>query len=253
MSVAEHGLPLLAVLALWFGSTGVVLWLDRRPPATFGRSLAWAGVGAVAGAIVLAMSVDRTDIASAYLALAAALAIWGWHELSFLFGIVSGPNRGPCPPHLTGWLRFRAAAATLIHHELALAFTAVLLAALAWGRANPTGAAVFALLFGLRLSAKLNIFLGVPAIAEEMLPPHLAYLHTYFAKAPTNPLLPVSLLGCAGAAAWFAHLAVTAEGGAAAGASILFGFAALGLVEHLFLVIPFREASLWRWARSGAE
>lgn len=251
MSLAEHGLPLVAVLALWFGSTGLVLWLDGRTADTFGRSLAWAGAGAVGGAVLLALTVDRTDILSAYAGLAAALAIWGWHELSFLLGIVAGPNRAPCPPHLRGWARFRAAAATLIHHECALALTAALLLALAWGHANPTGAAIFALLFALRLSTKLNIFLGVPAFADELLPSHLDYLRSYCVKAPTNPLFPLSLLGSAAAAAWFARAAVTAEDGAAAGATMLFAFAALGVAEHLFLVVPFREAALWRWAKPG--
>ena len=250
MSLAEHGLPLVAVAALWFGSTGLILWLDGRTAATFGHSLGWAGAGAVGGSILLALTVDRTDIASAYVALAAALAIWGWHELSFLLGIIAGPNRAPCPPQLRGWPRFRAAAATLIHHELALALTAVLLLTLAWGRANPTGAYIFTLLFVLRLSTKLNIFLGVPAFADELLPPHLAYLRSYFAKAPMNPLFPVSLLGSVAAAAWFARAAVTADDGAAAGASMLFAFTVLGVVEHLFLVVPFREATLWRWARN---
>ena len=253
MSFAEHGLPLIVVAALWFGSTGLVLWLDSRPPATFGRSLAWAGASAIAGALVLALTADDAGASAAYLSFAAALAIWGWHELSFLTGVVTGPNRGPCPPGARGWPRFRAAAATLIHHEIALALTAVLLAGLAWGRANPTGALTFALLFALRLSAKLNLYLGVPAIAAELLPPHLGHLHSYFARAPINALFPFSLVGAIAAAAWFARTALASEGGAAVSASLLFALAALGVVEHLFLIIPFREAALWRWARSEAR
>ena len=247
--MAEHGLPLLAVVLLWFASTGLVLWLDSRPPSTFGRSLGWAGAAAIVGALLLAATVDRADIAAAYAGFVAALAIWGWHELSFLTGVVAGPNRTPCPPGLRGWARFRAATATLIHHEIALALTAVLLLALSWGRANPTGAIAFALMFGLRLSAKLNLFVGVPAFADEMMPPRLAYLRSYFGTASVNLLLPLSLLGCLGAAVWFAVVAVGAEDGAAAGATMLFALAVLGAIEHLFLVLPFREAVLWRWAR----
>lgn len=253
MSFVEHGLPLLTVVALWFGSTGLVLWLDSRPPATFGGSLAWGGLAAIAGAVVLAATADDPGPAAAYAGFAAALTIWGWHELSFLTGVVTGPNRAPCPPQLRGWPRFRAAAATLIHHEVALALTAVLLAGLAWGRANPTGAETFALLFALRLSAKLNVFLGVPAFGSELLPPHLRYLESYFAKAPMNPLFPLSLAGTLAAAAWFGQAALAAEGGAAVAMSLLFALAALGVVEHLFLVLPFRDAALWRWARSGAK
>ena len=252
VSFTAHGLPLLVVAGLWFGSTALVLWLDSRAPSSFGRSLAWSGIVATGGALLLGLTVDDTSIGAAYLSFAGALAIWGWHELSFLTGVVAGPNRAPCPPRLTSWARFRAAAATLIHHELAMAATAALLLALAWGRTNPTGAYAFALLFGLRLSAKLNIFLGVPAFADELLPPHLGYLRSYFTKAPATPFFALSLLAATGAAGWFAAQALTSEGGAAVGASLLFTLAALGVVEHLFLVMPVRDAALWRWARSGA-
>lgn len=252
VSFTAHGLPLLAVIALWFGSTALILWLDSRPTSSFGRSLAWSGAAAIGGAILLAFTLGDTGSHAAYLSFVGALAIWGWHELSFLTGVVAGPNRAPCPPRLTGWPRFRAAAATLIHHELALAATAILLLALSWGRANPTGAIAFALLFLLRLSTKLNIFLGVPAFAAELLPPRLAYLRSYFTCAPMTAFFPLSLLAACGAAAWFATGALAAHGGEAVAASLLFALAALGIVEHLFLVLPLRDAALWRWARSAA-
>lgn len=252
MSFTEHGLPLLAVVGLWFGSTALVLWLDSRAPATFRSSLAWAGVLAIGGAALLAATASSRGIGAAYVSFGAALVIWGWHELSFLTGVVAGPNRAPCPPRLSGWPRFRAAAATLIHHELALALTALLLLALAWRGVNPIGAIAFAMLFAFRLSAKLNIFLGVPAFADDLLPPHLGYLRSYFTKAPMNPLFPLSLLGAIAAAGWFAAAALAAEGGAAVGASLLCALAMLGVVEHLFLVVPVRDAALWRWARSDA-
>ena len=252
MTFTAHGLPLLVVAALWFGSTALVLWLDSRAPSSFGRSLTWSGIVAIGGVLLLAITVDDTGIGAAYLSFAGALAIWGWHELSFLTGVVAGPNRAPCPPRLAGWARFRAAAATLIHHELAMAATAVLLLALAWGHANPTGAIAFALLFCLRLSTKLNIFLGVPAFADELLPPHLGYLRSYFTKAPMTVFFPLSLLAAGATAAWFATTALAADGGVAVAMSLLFTLAALGVVEHLFLVVPVREAVLWRWARSGA-
>ncbi len=252
MTFIEHGLPVIAVIALWFGSTAMVLWLDSRAPSTFRSSLAWSGALAIGGAALLAATATSRGIGAAYLSFAAALAIWGWHELSFLTGVISGPNRAPCPPRLSGWARFRAASATLIHHELALALTALLLIALAWRGANPIGAITFAMLFAFRLSAKLNIFLGVPAFVDELLPPHLGYLRSYFTKAPMNPLFPLSLFAALAAAGWFAMTALAAEGGAAVGASLLFALAILGVIEHLFLVVPVREAALWRWARSGA-
>ena len=41
--------------------------------------------------------------AAAYAGFAAAIVIWGWHEMSFLMGAVAGPNRAECPPDATGW------------------------------------------------------------------------------------------------------------------------------------------------------
>ncbi|MFS0737748.1 putative photosynthetic complex assembly protein PuhE [Sphingomonas sp. 1P06PA] len=246
--MAEHGLPLLFVVAMWFGTTGLVVWLDSRPASTFGRSLGAAGLVAIAAIVAVALSVRAEGAAAAYLGLGAALAIWGWHEISFLTGIVTGPRRAACPPDARGWDRFRLAAATLIHHELALAATLIVLAAISWGHANPTAALAFALLFALRISAKLNIFLGVPNFADELMPQHLAYLRSYFRKAGMNPLFPLSMAAAAAAAIWFGQAALAAEGGRAVANSLLFAIAALGAIEHLFMMIPFRDGALWRWA-----
>ena len=168
--------------------------------------------------------------------------------MGFLMGAVTGPRRAACPPHARGWTRFRLATATVIHHELALAATAVLLLALSWGEPNRTGAATFALLFALRLSAKLNIFLGVPSFGDELLPAHLAYLKSYCGARATNPLMPVSFAATIALAGWLAAAALASDGGAAVSASLLFALAALGVLEHLFLVLPLKDAALWRWA-----
>jgi putative photosynthetic complex assembly protein 2 len=41
---------------------------------------------------------------------------------------------------------------------------------------NQVGTGTFAVLWVMRISAKLNLFLGVRNLSEELLPPHLAYL-----------------------------------------------------------------------------
>ncbi len=239
---------MLATLLLWFGSTALIVWLDSRPRRTFRLSLALGGIVALGGVVAVARTAADDGIAAAYVSFAGALAVWGWHEMGFLMGAVTGPRRLPCPPQAQGWERFRLATATVIHHELALAATVLLLLALSWGEPNQTGAATFALLFALRLSAKLNIFIGVPSFGDELLPPHLAYLKSYFGRRAANPLLPVSLAASIGLAGWLAASALAADGGAAVSASLLFALAALGVLEHLFLVLPLRDAALWRWA-----
>jgi putative photosynthetic complex assembly protein 2 len=78
----------------------------------------------------------------------------------------------------------------VIHHELALAATAAILVALTWGAPNQTASLTFLLLFGLRLSTKLNIFLGVANPPTTFLPEPLAYLQSYFRRRRFNALLP---------------------------------------------------------------
>ncbi len=238
-------LPLLFALFLWWFSTGLVLLADRRLP---GGGLALSSLGAVAAVAALALVADRPDVTGAYVGFTAGLALWGWHEVSFLSGALTGPRSEPCPASARGWTRFRLATGTLIHHELAIAATALALAALLHGAANAVALWTFLLLWAMRLSAKLNLFLGVPNLTRELLPARLGYLFSYCPQRPINPLFPLSAtLGTAvtlglGHAAWTA-----APGFAESSLALLAGLAALGVLEHWFLVLPIRDAALWRW------
>jgi putative photosynthetic complex assembly protein 2 len=247
--------PLLFALLMWFIGTAAVVWLDSRPRETFRASLAWAGLVAVAATALVWAYAGSTSEGGAYLGFAAAIVIWGWHEMSFLMGEVAGPNRAPCPPGAAGWARFRAATATVIHHELAIAATAILLVAITWGQPNQAAPLTFLLLFALRLSAKFNLYLGVPNLSDEVFPEHLAYLKSYFRTRAMNPLFPVSIGFGTGVAvwAWQASEAAPAGSGAAACATLLAGLAVLGVVEHLFLVLPIRDAKMFRWASSSSR
>jgi putative photosynthetic complex assembly protein 2 len=244
-------LPIVFVVAAWFVATGVVIALDRLPRWTFGWSLAAAG-GVAAASLWLAKTVATdTSPRGAYLGFAAALGVWGWHEMSFLMGVVTGPRRESLPPGVTGWTRFRMAAATLIWHEIALAATAVGMLALTWRQPNQVAAFAFAILFAMRVSAKLNIFMGVPNLTVDFLPPHLAYLKSYFRIRIFNPLFPVSVAVAGVTTMLLAEAAAVAAPGAATGLTMLAVLAGLGCLEHWFLVLPFRDAALWRWAMSG--
>ena len=245
--------PLLFALLLWFIGTGAVVWLDSRPRETFRPSLTLAGVVAIAALGLVWAKADDAGADGAYIGFGAAIVIWGWHEMSFLMGHIAGPNRAECPAGATGWARFGAATATVIHHELAIAATAILLFALTWNAVNQTAPRTFLLLFALRLSAKFNLYLGVPNLSDEVFPAHLAYLKSYFRKRRLNPLFPFSILFGSAIApgAWQAGDAAPAGSGAAVGAVAIAGLAVLGVVEHLFLVLPLRDAKLWRWASSS--
>lgn len=243
-----HILPLLFVALLWFASTALVVWLDNRGAHSFAHSLTIAGMAALFGVGIIAVAATVVTPLGIYGSFVAAFAVWGWHELGFLTGATAGPRREPCPADARGWRRFRLSAATVLHHEIALVFTAALLVVLTWREPNATGAWAFVLLFGMRLSTKLNIFLGVPNFSTEILPPQLAYLKSYFRARRFNPLMPLSLALAIGTAVWLGSIALASTGPVATGWSLLTGLALLGMVEHLFLMVPWRDGALWRWA-----
>lgn len=245
--------PLLFALLMWFIGTAAVVWLDSRPRETFATSFRLAGLVALAATITVWARAGDASWSGAYLGFAAAILIWGWHEMGFLMGFVAGPRKTLCPPGIAGWARFKAATATVIHHEIAIAANLLLLVAITWGQPNQAAPLTFALLFALRLSAKFNLFLGVANLSDEIFPAHLAYLKSYFGARRFNLLFPLSALGCAATAAWawLAAESAPVASGPAVTATLLAGLAALGLVEHLFLVLPLRDAKMWRWASAA--
>ncbi|VVT11061.1 putative photosynthetic complex assembly protein PuhE [Erythrobacter sp. EC-HK427] len=250
VSWSGHILPVLATIAIWFIATGLVAWLDNRGENTFPRSLAWGGAAGLLGLCIVFLSMGSVSVWAAYAAFGGALMVWTWHEIGFLTGAVSGPRRVACDPHVSGWERFRQASETLVHHEITLAVTAVLLISLTWNAPNQIAAMTFAMLYTMRLSTKLNIFHGVPNSATDILPPHLAYLKSYYGPQRFSWPLIGAIAAAASLSFWLGTLAIAAPAGSAeaVGASLLFAFAALGTLEHLFLALPFRDGVLWGWA-----
>jgi putative photosynthetic complex assembly protein 2 len=253
--VADHALPALYALFLWWLSTGVILYLDRLPRRTFRWSMLGATALAAAALYGLAAGADDASALGAYTAFTCALAVWGWHETSFLMGFVTGPRTTSLPEGCTGRRRFVLATGTVLHHELAIAATAALVLALTWGAPNQVGAWTFLALWALRLSAKLNLFLGVANTAEALLPEHLRYLASYFGRRPMNALFPASAAASTAAALALLSMAALAEAGApaasgAVGLTMLGTLVALGALEHWLLVLPLSADALWsRWAR----
>lgn len=246
-------LAITTVLVLWWASTVLILYLDGLPRRTFRWSIAVVGVIAVLGGATLAATAGTATPAGALAAFAAALAIWGLNELLFLTGLVTGPVRTQCPPGLRGLARFNAAAGAVIFHELALAGSLAAVFLLTAGGENTVGFWTFLVLFVMRLSAKLNIFLGVPNPAAELLPAQLAYLKSYFRVRPMNPLFPVSVTVASAVVGWLIFLAVTGGEFAATSNVLLATLLALAVLEHWLLVLPIPAAALWRWGLSSRE
>lgn len=250
VSWTGHVLPVLATILIWFFATGLVAWLDNRARHTFAHSLLLAGCAAIGGIVIIALSMQHATLLGVYASLAGAILIWAWHEISFLTGVVTGPRREPCPPGARGWQRFSHAVAAVAWHEVALALSAAGLIWMSRDAPNQVGAMAFALLLAMRLSTKIAIFLGVPNMSTDILPPHLGYLKSYFGKPRLGLELYAAIAACLALAAWLAAIALAAPANSAdaAGASLLFALAALGALEHLFLALPLRDGALWGWA-----
>ncbi len=254
--MAAYALPVLAALLVWWLSTGVILLLHRLPRASYRWSFLGACLVSILALYVLVVTREQTGSAAAYGAFLAAVALWGWLELAFLQGLITGPRKIACPGNASPPKRFFLAVRTLLYHELALIATLGLVAVLTWGHANQIGLWTFLALFCMRLSAKLNIFLGVPHLTEEFLPQSLSFLKSYFGRKPMNALFPLSVTLATLLAAYVFHLALAPEAGALAvtGNMLIGSMIVLGTLEHWFLVLPLRDSLLWRWAlREGRE
>lgn len=243
-------IPVVFVTLVWFFSTGAILWLNRLPRETHPGSITAATPLAAAAVCGLIISSSETSPAAVYLAFASAIVIWGWHEMSFLMGFVNGPRRTSCPDGVRGWRRFVVSTEAVIYHELAIAITLVGMIALQWGQPNQMAVCTFALLFLMRLSAKLNIFLGVANLSDDMMPAHLDYLKSYFRKRAMNWLYPLTMAGSLWLLVWLFEVAAQASpgSGAEAQAMLLLALTALAILEHIFMMLPLRDSALWRWA-----
>lgn len=247
MSVA---LPIVFAVFVWWFSTGIVMLLDGLPRTTFRWSHLISSLLALGAFVGLVHTADQPNTAGVFCAFTCALLVWGWHELSFLTGWVTGPRQRALDAGTRGWPRFVQAVNTILWHELAILASAVVIAALTWGEANQIGTATFAVLWLMRISAKLNVFLGVRNLSLQLLPPHLRYLGSYFRQRRMNLLFPFAVTAATVVAALLGNEALRHPGdsAAAAGLWLVTTMLVLAIVEHWLLVLPLEATALWRWA-----
>lgn len=245
----QYALPFAFTVFVWWASTGAILYLDGLPRRTFPRTM--TAVTAVAALAVWGLwySSGQTTVAGAYCGFTCAILIWAWQEVAFLLGYVTGPRRGPCPEGLRGWARVRVALQAVAHHEIALVVLALAVAAASWDRPNQTGLWTYLVLWTMRQSAKLNVFLGVRNLNADFLPEHLKYLQTYFVRAPMNALFPVSVAASTIAAIplWQAALVPGATPFEVASITLVAALLTLAILEHWLLVLPLPAERLWSW------
>jgi putative photosynthetic complex assembly protein 2 len=247
--VTDVALPAVSALLVWWASTGLVLYLDGLPKRTFPWSIAlstWLALCALAGLYVSAKS---TTVGAAYFAFGSAIVLWGWHELTFLTGFITGPRKHSSDMPSSRWVHAVQATEALIYHEVAIALTIGVLLVLTGGEPNQFGLWTFVGLWLMRLSSKFNLFLGARNLGEEFLPPHLKYLSGFMRRRPMNALFPFSVaIGTiAVAVAALRALEPSATEHEVAGNVLLATVLALGVLEHVFLMLPISTTGLWRW------
>jgi putative photosynthetic complex assembly protein 2 len=242
--------PTVFVLLAWWFSTGAILYLDQLPSRTYLVSIASATGLAIGALMILALTSHSTTVTSAYVGFSAALVIWGWQEMAFLMGFVTGSRKSPCPAQATEMQKFLYATESIIYHEAALVICMLALLAASWHQPNQVGAHTFFILWVMRLSAKLNLFFGVRNKYESFLPKHLSYLKTYFGQRSINFLFPVVVTASSVVAflLWQTALAPTATPFEHARYSLLATLLTLAVLEHWFLIIPLPVERMWNWA-----
>ncbi len=252
MSFLAHGIPVLLTLFIWWFSTGLILYLDGLPKRTYRWSFFGTSIVAVMAFAGLIATRDITSITAAYIAFACAILIWGWQEMAFLMGYVTGTREAPCPGNATELQRFIFAIQAIIYHELALIATGLVVVALTWGSANLVGALTYFILWVMRLSAKLNLFLGVRNLYEKFLPDHLQHLKSYFRKSMMNLLFPVSVTAASVVAAILWNNAISNTNAFdITRDTLLATLLTLAVIEHFFLVLPVPAEAMWNWALGG--
>lgn len=245
--------PILYALFVWWFSTGIVLLLVLRRRRTVAWSLAGAALLFPISLYLLLRSSKDDSVVGAYLAFTAAILLWGTQELAFLTGFLTGPRPLACPPAVRGLRRAAYAIGAILYHELALIGSGAAVAAVTFGGANQVGSLTFLILWVMRLSAKLNLFLGVPVLNDEVMPDHLTFLRSYFTRSTLNGLFPfaMALSILATGALVERAFAEQATPTTQTGSLLLAALLALAILEHGFMMVRLPVDALWRWSTRG--
>ena len=242
----------IAALFAWWIFTGLILLVvrmaDRRGKDTH-LTLTVVALGIFIGGLWgFHETLGMSDTFGVYLGFMSVLAIWGWIELAFLSGVITGPNKLSAPREVPEWQRFVRAWGTVAYNEILLFFVLIGLCYISRGQINVFGLWTFVILYVARVSAKLNLYFGVPRINTEFIPSRLNHMTSYFRKAKLNWLFPVSVTLLTFAVAFCVECVSGAQSfGEQVGFTLLATLSSLALLEHWLMVVPLPDAKLWRW------
>jgi len=246
----DASIALAFAVFIWWFSTGIVILLNRMSRTAVALSLVLSSLLGVAALFGLAHTAQQTGVTGAYCAFTSALLVWGWNELTFLTGWITGPRTTALPVEAVGWPRFVQSLRAVLWHELAILLVGCAIVAITWNAPNQVGTGTYLVLWTMRTSAKLNLFLGVRNLSEEFLPAHLAYLESFFRRRRLNIFFPFALALASMCLWWLVGYASNplASQAQSVGAVLVATLLALAIVEHLMLVLPVDTTALWRWA-----
>ena len=136
-SMSHYVYPALHALFIWWFGTGLVIYLDGLPRWTFRWTMLGSTVLLALSLLGLAAGADDTSVGGAYQAFTCGLLAWGWLEVSFYLGYVTGVRKQACPEGCRGWRHFGHAVLACLWHELAILAVAAAVIGVTWGRAEP--------------------------------------------------------------------------------------------------------------------
>ncbi len=229
------------VVVMWGLSTGIIFYLDSLSLTTFPLSMAAATLVLICCGIVIWQLRDANSTFAIAMSFAAGLLAWGWTEMSLYMGYVTGPRKTRCEEGCSGVHHFGHAVSANLWHEI----TVIAFAAAIWWSANQTATWCFTLLWLMHLSARLNVFLGARNVSVEFVPDHMDVLKGFLRKRNMNPLFPFS---CAALFALTIYLAMLPQTFEITMATTL---VAIGLLEHVLLMLPLPTERLWTWTLSN--
>jgi len=250
----EFLFPVAFAILTWWLSTLLLMRCILRAKRQSRVVLASMSVIAIVCLLMLLETRDWTTPLGVYLAFLSALGLWAWLEASYFLGFVTGPRPEACPPGASNKQRFIFGIQASLYHELAVLLTVAIIFWLTYGAPNLVALWVFSLLWIMRWSAKLNIFLGVRNLHLEFWPSHLQYLASYAKTANMNPLYPLTASLSLLMFFWVTTKAVSSDNPFEFTAFVLVAVLLfLAILEHVFLMYRVPDQKLWGWALGGTK
>ena len=256
--------PMVFSIFIWWFSTGLLLFLVRlidrwekfpsKPEFSQYCSVIASMPIFILGLYLYHNTLGVVTNGAIYTSFISALIIWGWLEFAFLCGVLTGPNTTTCSKSDLGWSRFQKSLATILYSEIAIILTYIWLIFFGLGAENYFGLLTFSVLYFARLSAKLNLYFGVPYINFEFLPGPLQHFGSYFRVRKVTAMFPISITLITCAAFFFLeHLfhSASAEFSNQVGFALVLSLTLLALLEHWFMVMPLPDSKLWMWMLPG--